>query len=264
MKIMACIVASLLVLPAAAAQTQGGSGDDWQFSLTPYLWLPNVDGTFSFDVPPGAGGNPEVDYLEHLEMTLMLSGEARKGSWAVFTDFIWMDFGNETAKVRSVSGPGGVVQVPVNANTTSSLKGLEWELAVSYALSRSPAATFEVLGGVRYLSLETTLDWQLAGPLGLFPQTGSFSQKEDLLDAIVGLRGKLRFGSGGNWFLPYYLDAGGGDAKLTWQAMAGIGYGFNWGDVRVAYRHLSYEQKGDELIQDLAFSGPALGATFHF
>ncbi len=267
-RIVVYTVVSLLALPAAA-QELDGSEDGWQFSLTPYLWLPSVNGTFNFDVPPGAGGNPGVEvgagqYLENLKAALMLSGEARKGSWAVFTDFIWLDFGNETAEVKSVSGPGGVVQVPVNANTTSSLEGVEWELAVSYALSRSPAATFEVLGGLRYLSLETTLDWQLAGPLGLFPQAGTFSQKEELLDAIVGVRGKLRFGDGNNWFLPYYLDAGAGDSKLTWQAMAGVGYRFHWGDVLGAYRHLSYEQKGDEHIQDLAFSGPALAAAFRF
>ena len=267
-RIVVCVAASLLALPAAA-QTPGGSGDDWQFTLTPYVWLPNVNSTISFDVPPGAGGRPEVDvgadqYLENLDMVLMLSGEARKGAWAVFTDVILLDFGKETAEVRSVSGPGGVVQVPINAKTTASLDGLAWELAVSYSLSRGPAATFEVLGGFRYLALETKLDWQLAGPLGLFPQAGTFSQEEELLDVIVGVRGKLRFGDGNHWFLPYYLDAGAGDAKLTWQAMAGAGYRFRWGDVLAAYRHLSYEQGSDEPIQDLAFSGPALAATFRF
>lgn len=251
-------------LPARAADTAGG----WSFGLTPYLWLPNIHGTHSFNTPSGVGGRPEVevgadDYLKNLDMALMLAGEARKGPWAIFTDVIYLDFSSETAAVKTVSGPGGVVQVPINANTQGGLKGLAWELAASYTVSRSNTATVEVLGGFRYLGLEATVNWQLAGPLSLFPQSGSFSQKEDLWDAIVGVRGKLQPG-GGNWFVPYYLDAGTGSSQLTWQGMAGIGYAFKWGDVLLAYRHLHYEQEGGKLVQDLRFSGPAVGATFRF
>jgi hypothetical protein len=85
----------------------------------------------------------------------------------------------------------------------------------------------------------------------------------DLWDAIIGVRGKARLGESG-WFVPYYLDAGTGSSALTWQGMAGIGHTFKWGDVLLAYRHLYYDQKGDKLIQDIRFSGPALGATFRF
>jgi hypothetical protein len=244
------------------------AGDQWRFTLTPYLWLPNIDGTLKFSIPPGAGGSPEVgvganDYLENLDFALMLAGEARQGRWAIFTDIIYLDFSNEDGAVKSVTGPGGSVQVPVNANTQTGLKGLVWELAVSYADARSSTATFEVLGGLRYAGLEASVDWQLAGSISLFPQLGSFSQKVDLWDAIIGVRGRTRLG-GSDWFVPYYLDAGTGSSQLTWQGMAGIGYAFKWGDVLLAYRHLYYDQKGDKLIQDMRFSGPALGATFRF
>jgi hypothetical protein len=264
---MLCGLAMLLAVPAAA-QAPAAATAGWQFALTPYLWLPNVDGTLRFSIPPGAAGSPQVqvgpnDYLKNLDMALMLSGEARKGAWAVITDVIYLDFSNESAEVKTVSGPGGVVQAPINANSQTGLKGLVWNLAASYTVSRSDTARFEVLGGFRYLGLETKLDWQLAGPLGLFPQSGSFSQKEELWDAIIGVRGKVRFG-GGNWFVPYYLDAGTGSSQLTWQGVAGIGYSWKWGDALLAYRHLSYEQKGDKLVQDLQFSGPALGVTFRF
>jgi hypothetical protein len=64
----------------AAART---AGNQWTFSVTPHLWLPNVDGTLKYSVPPGVGGIPEVrvgpnDYLEALNMVMMISGEARK------------------------------------------------------------------------------------------------------------------------------------------------------------------------------------------
>ena len=266
--LMAAALAGALSLTNASAQTSSKPDDSWQFSLTPYLWFPNVKATLGFNTPRGAGGSPTVevgadDYLSNLKFAAMLTGEARKGPWAIFTDIIYLDFSDESSAVNKVTGPGGVVQVPINTNTQSSLKGLVWELAASYAVARSDTATLEVLGGFRYLNLESTVDWQLAGPLGLFPQSGSSSQSEDLLDAIVGVRGKLKLG-GSNWFVPYYLDAGAGSSQFTWQAEAGIGYAFKWGDVLLAYRHLSYEQESGKLIQDMRFSGPALGVAFRF
>jgi hypothetical protein len=68
----------------------------------------------------------------------------------------------------------------------------------------------------------------------------------------------------GNWFAPYYADVGGGDSKLTWQAMAGVGYAYKWGDVVLAYRYLSYEQGGNKLLEDVNLGGFALGVNFRF
>ena len=53
-------------------------------------------------------------------------------------------------------------------------------------------------------------------------------------------------------------------SSLTWQGMLGIAYSWKWIEARLAYRHLYYDQKGDKLVQDMRFSGPALGVTFRF
>lgn len=225
----------------------------WALAVTPYLWLPSINGTLQFEPPPGAGVRPEAsvgdDYLQHLEAALMLSAEARKGKWAVLADVIYLDFSKQNAAMRS----------GVDVGSQASLKGLLWQVAASRALGPS----FEILGGARYFALEAGLDWQLAGPAGGFAQSGSVSQKAELLDAIAGVRGRLRLGDGG-WFVPYYLDAGTGSSSLTWQGVAGIGYSFKWGEALLSYRHLYYDQKGGKLVQDIEFSGPALGARFTF
>ncbi|EGV18705.1 hypothetical protein [Thiocapsa marina] len=62
--------------------------------------------------------------------------------------------------------------------------------------------------------------------------------------------------------MPYYLDAGTGSSNLTWQAALGAGYRFDWGDVTLALRSLSYEF--DENDGDIRFTGPVLGATFRW
>ena len=246
-------LALIFALIPAAATAQ----DRWTFTVTPYLWLPNVNGTLKYE-PAAGGGAPAVDngpnnYLENLSMALMLSGEARKGRWSVISDLIYLRFDNEKSNVRSSA----------DAGTKSSLKGLEWTIAGSYSALQSSRWTLEVLGGMRYFHIDAKSDWQLAGPINSFPASGSVSRRTDLWDPIVGVRGRVRWGDGA-WFSPYYLDVGTGSSELTWQSLIGIGRGFKWGDLVLAYRTIFYDQGDDRLLQDFRFSGATLGASFRF
>jgi hypothetical protein len=226
------LLAILLLAPGLATAQSIDAG--WAFAVTPYVWLPSVSGTLSFAPPPGTPGGPEVGvgtggFLQHLEAALMLSAEARKGDWTALADVIYLDFSKQG----------------------TALKGMMWQFAASRALGPS----LEVLGGVRHFGVEASVDRPLAG--------GSLSQKEELLDAIVGVRGRVRLGDRG-WFLPYYLDAGAGSSSLTWQGAAGVGHAFKWGEALLTYRHLYYDQKSGKLLQGMEFSGPALGVRLRF
>jgi len=255
----------------AAAQTPSSQ---WTFSITPYLWLPNIDGTLKYSGPPGGGGSAEVriganDYLENLSMAMMISGEVRKNRWSVFTDFIYLDFSGEESAVKSINFGGNIVSAGANLSTDSSLRGAVWTLGAGYAVLPGRPVTLDVFGGLRYFGLEASTDWQLgltvAGPGGgqTFPQTGGISEREDLWDGIIGVRGRVWLGKS-NWSIPYYLDVGTGSSSLTWQGMLGIAYSYKWFGATLVYRHLYYDMKGDNLIQDMRFSGPALALNFRF
>jgi len=132
------ISAAILTLSAGAAHAE-----DWQFGLTPYLWLPNIEANGTADGPPN-GGDPAyqvgpVDYLDNLDFVLMLAGEARRGSWSLRSDLIYLDFSNQRSAVKTVGGPGGVIEVPVDAGTTSSFTGLDAQATLGYwrSLNRS-------------------------------------------------------------------------------------------------------------------------------
>jgi len=269
----ACLAGAIALAALPGAQAQSGT-ERWTFAVTPYVWLPNVDGTLTYSAPPGTGGRPEVgvgpnDYLENLDFALMLAGEARRGKWSIVTDAVYLDFGSEKSAVRSVNFGGAALSAGLNANTQSSLKGLQWTLAAGYTVVQTPSVTLDVLAGFRYLGVEARTEWQLAtavsGPGGgqTFPASGSVSESTDLWDAIIGVRGRVRLGES-RWFVPYHLDAGGGSSSLTWQGLVGIAYGFKWGDAVLAYRHLFYDQSDGKLFQDFSFSGPALGVSFRF
>ena len=262
-------IAFALLLVAATAHAQ-----EWTYSVTPYVWLPSINGKLKYEIPPGAGGAPEVDtgpnnYLENLSMVLMLAGEARKGDWAIISDFIYLKFDKQKSNVNSIDFGGSRVNTSADVATRSALKGYVWTIAGSRTVMKSPRASLDLVGGLRYFHIEASSDWQLAatvsGPGGgqTFPSAGSVSRKSDLYDGIIGVRGRVRWGET-PWYSPYYLDVGGGSSNLTWQGIVGVGYGFKWGDLLLAYRTLYYDQGDDKLLQNFRFSGPTLGATFRF
>jgi hypothetical protein len=256
---------------SAAAETPG---NEWKFSITPYLWLPNVDGTLKYSIPPGSGGSPEVevgpnDYLENLRFVMMISGEVRKERGFVFTDFIYLDFASEDSKVQSINFGGNQVSSSANISTDSSLKGAAWTLGGGYAVLPGRPVDLDVFGGLRYFGIKASTDWQLTatvtgpGAAQSFARAGSISERMDLWDGIVGLKGRVWLGRS-NWSIPYYFDVGTGSSELTWQGLLGVAYSWEVIGVTLAYRHLYYDQKNDKLIQDMRFSGPALGVTFRW
>ena len=272
MVLLAAMTAMIFTAPAQAQTVV--PPDQWKFSITPYLWLPNVNGTLKYSIPPGAGGSPEVeagpnDYLQNLQSVIMLSGEARKDRWSVFTDVIYLAFSDEKSSVKSVNFGGDVVSSSLNLATSSSLRGTAWTLGAGYAVQTGQPVKLDVFGGLRYFSLQASTSWQLEGvingpgPGQTFPRTGGISAGADLWDGIIGVRGRVPLGIS-RWSIPYYLDIGTGSSQLTYQWMLGIAYSFKWGEVTLAYRDLYYDQTDDKLVQDLRFDGPALGATFRF
>ena len=212
------------------------------------------------------------DYLENLDFAIMITGEVRKGRWSVFTDVIYLDFSDEDSKVKSidfVNRGSNPISSSLDAGTESSLKGLALTLAGSYGVLQGDLGRLELLAGLRYFGVEASTDWRLTttitGPDGsqVFQRTGSVSRSEDLWDGIIGLRGRLNLG-GSKFYIPYYIDVGTGSSEVTWEGMVGLGYGFKWVDILLAYRHLYYDMDDDDLIQDMRFSGPAFGLKIKF
>ena len=242
----------------------------WHYSLTPYAWFPNINQTLQLTTPSGSGKTVNVEvkpdsYLSNLDFALMGTFEARKGDWALAMDLVYNDFSGQKGKIRNVRGPGGNASLPIDVNVDVDLKALIWTGIGGYTVARGPSATLDVFGGVRYLGLETSTNLSFSGPDDVIGRSGGTSDKINVWDGIVGVRGAVGLGDSGDWFVPYYLDIGAGNySNWTWQGWTGVGYRFDWGDVTLVYRNLSYSTSGDEVLQDMRMAGPALGATFRW
>ena len=270
---LAAILGSLAAVPAAQAAENPYDGN-WHFTLTPYLWLPSVDGSLTLNIPPGSSGGPNGgtadvgvgagDVLAKLNFAFMAAGEARKGNWSLATDFIYLDLSVDETDVKSITSPGGIIEIPIDTASKTSLSGFVWTVAGAYTLINGLGGSLDLLAGFRDLQLETSLEWQFAGPVGAFPQSGGFSNTQVLWDGIIGVKGRIGLGDSGNWFIPYYADIGTGASDFTWQALAGVGYAFGWGDLHLDYRALHYQIENSRVIKELTLHGPTLAVTFHF
>lgn len=264
------LLAALIIGLPAMADTEGT--DRWAFTLEPYLWLPAAD--ISVDTlaglrgpgdtgPRSIGVNAETDpnnYLDNLQMAVMLIGEARRERWSVFTDLIYVDFGNQGSKVRSVSGPFAERSADIQDKGKTALSTTAWTLAGGYRVAKTPMASLDLFAGFRYLDMESSLKLTLRDASGRLSRADSLSIDQSVWDGIVGARGRLALND--HWFVPYYADIGAGDSNWTWQAILGLGYGFKWGDVTLAVRSLSYQF--DDNNVDLRMTGPALGVAFRW
>jgi hypothetical protein len=257
-----------LSLAALACASPSAQAQSWQFEASIYAYFPKAGGTTNF---PASGGGSTVaidgdPLLDHLKFAFMGSLAAQNGQWGVFTDYIHVDFGHQASGSRAIE-VGGVLPVGASASIDYGLKGSLWTLAGTWRAPTSPAYTLDVLFGVRMLDIDAHLSYALGGNVGsiaLQDRSGSRSASQTNWDGIVGVRGRMPFGSSGRWFVPFYLDVGTGKSSLTWQATAGVGYAFGWGDVVGSWRYVDYRMKSGQPIDTLNFNGPAIAAVFHW
>jgi hypothetical protein len=268
-RVLAALCAAALTLAAAPVQAAPDL-DDGQvhFSFAPYLWVPGVDGDFRFTTPGGDAGvhAGPADVLGALKFTFMGNADVRLNRWSAFTDFIYIDLSTHNATVRTITGPGGIVSNPVNVDTKLGLTAIAWSAAGAYTLYDDLQFSADGFIGFRLLDTQPSLDWRFTRAVGLFPATGHSSAQTALWDAIIGLKGRLFFEPGARgWFINYYGDVGTGTSEFTGQAVGGIGYAFDWGDVIANYRY-AYYSPGEmpPIIANMALQGLSIGVRFRF
>jgi hypothetical protein len=262
----AAAYAAALLLPSAISAQ---STDDWRFQAIIYGYFPTLGGTSTFP-QTGASDSVTVDadkILKSLKFAFMGTLDANKGPWGVTTDVVYVNLGNGKSNTRDIQIGGTQIPGDVSAHVDLNVKGWVWTIAGTYEAVANPQARLQILAGARLLDVKQDLNWQLSGNVGPIPlpgRQGSLNAKIDNWDAIVGLRGRVAFGSNREWFIPYYVDVGTGNSDLTWQAIGGIGYAFKWGDIIAAWRYLDYNMKSGEQIQSVNFNGPAIGVAFRW
>lgn len=264
---LGALIPAVGIAQVAPTSLPGAAG--WHYTASVYAYLPSVSGSSSF--PADSGGtslNLSADQiLDKLKFVAMGTFGAHNGSWGVFTDAMYLNFGGSRSNSRDFTI--GNIGLPADASGSFDwgLKGWVWTLAGEYRLASEPSFTIDLLAGTRLLDLRERLTWNIAGsigPLDPVARSGETKVSESTWDAIVGVKGRYGFGANRQWAVPFYLDVGTGQSNSTVQAAAGLGYAFKWGEVTAMWRYLGYHPKAGKDIQDISFSGPLIGATFRW
>jgi hypothetical protein len=274
--------------PAARAQqptntvAQPATPSGWSFNLAPYLWLPTINSTLSYNLPPALGGKASTDvsvgpgdYIPKLNFGAMVAADAQYDRFSILTDFMYMNLsasGGDT-HIKSVNFPG-LPSVPIERATQLSaslrLGATIWTTAGGYTVLQGDWGNLDAIVGIRYLGITARTDYKLSvmitGPRGngaTFGGTGYLSGTSNIFDGIAGVRGRIRISNTG-LFIPYYFDIGAGGSNLTWQIASGLGYQMGSVGVSALYRYLSFQEPNSALVQHLSMGGPMLMVNFSF
>ncbi|MEE8588658.1 MAG: hypothetical protein V3S80_04855 [Sulfurimonadaceae bacterium] len=245
------------VEPVPVEQVIPVENGEWKQSLSIYGWLPSFSGTLNYNIP-GEGDDPdrtgESSILDNIDGVFMGTYEVSKNKWSFLGDVIYLKMSDSQE---------GSISLPPILDRPSLQIGSDQELTLwlvsvygGYNTVNNDNVTLDIIAGMRYLSLDTDVSFTLGS------QDFNISPSAELYDAVIGVKGAVNLNE--NWYLPYLFDIGGGDSDLTWQASAGLGYRFGWGDVLLTYRYIYYDEGNSDLLKELEAYGPKLGVVFHF
>ena len=230
--LVSALIIGTLQSPLAVA------GDDVQYRIMPYLWTAGMDVEIG---RPGMTTQADVefsDYLDFIDMGAAFVFEARGDQWSIGTDVLWVQLGND------FEVPTGTVDLKID------------ELLIEVVGGYRPSGWENVwiVGGIRYLELDTDID---------FAVIGRRSSSQDFADPFIGLSWQPRRG---NWEYLLEADIGGGiDADFSWSVSLAGAYHFN--DRYAAsfgYRFIDIDFEDDEFVFDGSMDGIQIGLMITF
>jgi len=212
---------AVLLSSAATSLGQGApqdkEPDDWWFQVTPYFLVAGLSG----GVTTGEFTAPIDESLS--QFSFSAHGEFGKGRVLGGIDFLTMKAGEDSI-------PLAAPELGTSGDYRFTLVQVEFFGAYRFGGFGRPTR-LDLLGGIRYNFQDQDLVIR-ATPIDKFR-----GFKEAWVDFFAG----ARFGAdlGRRWYVSARADAGGGGAKFTANATAGIGFRIiTWLDVNLGFRYL--------------------------
>ena len=252
--VFAGIAAFASGLSPASAQDTPAVGE-YQFFVTPYLWLASVHATTLTPLArePEVNSNVStIDLLSHLDgAPFMGSFEARYGNLGFLADAIHLPVSTKIT-THDIFFQGGNAELKANTGTGIAL----------YRFLEDPVQFADAGLGFRAwgFSSRVALNPGLLGGVSVNPGGG-------WADPLIGARYHRDLGNG--WGLTAYGDVGGFGvgAHTDWQVLGTLDYTLNpsW-NLHLGYRSLNFDITGSEgrFGFNVHMRGPIFAGTFRF
>lgn len=233
--------------------------EGFRFAVTPYLWAPGLTGNVDYENVQRVHTHLDSNkVLSNLSVGGMLDGEVHYGNWGLMGNGVFAKLSNNGSKSYLKDHA-----LTVDSSSDAWL-GI-YTVAGTYTAYASKSTYIDALAGVRFLNLNSkiSLDASVANTPYQYGKTLYSSVHAS--DAIAGVKGRFRLGES-SFYVPFYLDAGGGSAisKFTSQQTLGIGYAFEAVDLTLVWNNLYYSLSNDKVSSYINMTGPAVAATFRF
>ncbi|MEE4317082.1 MAG: hypothetical protein V2I74_08890 [Erythrobacter sp.] len=233
--------------PASDAQDK-----DFTFVVSPYVWMPVVDGRVGGTEPGALSFTIDTgDLLDAFEFGGLIHGEVRhKSGWGASVDYMFADL--------STGGSIGI------GDLTTVVDASILEVTVLRRVDLGDNA-LDLYGGIRRWDSEVVVDVDIP-VIGFDILTG-----DTWTDPIVGARYHHAISS--KWQLLVQGDIGGfgADSDFTWHAVAGIDYALSRrASAQLVYKRLTVERQspriggGPPVDLDLTVQGPLIGFAYRF
>lgn len=284
-KMAATALCALAAASPARAQVASSppppfSTPGWSFAVTPYAWLPTISadlqastprrGTVSTTVDAGVG-----DYISDINFALAFGGVARYDRFSVMTDLVFSSASLTTSQshLSTVNLGPGPIEIPRarQVYTGNRVDTTIWSLAGGYTVLQGDWGNLDVVAGLRMLAISSTSNYQLNTDILAPNRTLALSRNGTLnvdnvyFDGIGGLTGRIKIPHS-RFYLPFYVDAGGGEIPFTWQAYGAVAYSLSrWTDLSAGYRYVSFQSgNSGSGVRKLSLGGPIIAANFRF
>jgi opacity protein-like surface antigen len=214
------------------------SAGQTEYRIIPYLWTAGMDVEIG---KPGMTTDADVgfdDYTDFIDIGAAFIFDAVGEKWSFIANILYVELSED------IDLPATTVDVEIRESI--------FEFAVGYR--PQDFDNVRILGGARYLDLETTID---------FANGPNFDKGRSWWDPFIGLEWRPRQDK---W--EYYIegDIGGGvDADFVWQVALGATYHFS--DkyaVSGGYRYLDIDYDDDGFVFDGNLEGIQIGLMFKF
>jgi hypothetical protein len=240
LKSLPFLVSLVLAIPHAG-RAQSGS-DEWEFALTPYLWLAGIDGTIGLSAREADFEVTTKELLKSLDFGLMGNFLARKNRLSFGGDLVYTNLGKDVA--LGSSGRAATVEMELTI-----LEG-----NVGYGAVESLDVLFGIRGVLSDVSLESDSTALAEGDTSFADPFVGVRFQRDLSEKVwVNLRsdaGGFGVGSDFSWFLAAV-------AGVRVSRSISLDFGYRVYD-------MDYESANELRRLDATLAGFALGATFQF
>ncbi len=240
----------LLVIVAGAVSTSPAAAK-WDWAAGFYLWALGMDGTLTVNDNPSDVDIGFSEIWDNLDLALSahVEGRPENGRYGFFFDLYWADLGSE-------------LEMPPGA---FDMQMAFVEAAGTFALGEN----FDFFYGLRYTTLDVTLEFDLPTPLPMPVLPSSVSGDPSWTDLMVGGRWNKQFSK--TWGFRARGDMAGfgisNSSDFTWNIqllgtarfgkLTELLFGYRWYDV-------DYVDSDAGFAMDARLEGPVLALGFHW